>query len=174
LDLGKLTKQVELPAEESGTSDTQLDVPQPYRYVSFRLKHSLCGQISVGTQQQAITLFYYTKPDHCVATSVDPSHSYEGLLNNDQVFIRSTRLLERRSKKRNAHRALSNDVPCSGVSSKRKEKSKKFGRVLDPDEPFRLFLRDRETTEFLTAKEEKQMFSQIQAQLLRFNIAVLP
>ncbi|XP_066367158.1 RNA polymerase sigma factor sigF, chloroplastic-like isoform X1 [Miscanthus floridulus] len=124
LDLGMLTKQVELPAEESGTSDTQLDVPQPHR--------------------------------------LDPNHSYEGLLNNDQVFIRSTRLLERRSKKRNAYRASSNDVPCSGVNPKRKEKSKKFGRVLDPDEPFRLFLRDRETTEFLTAKEEKQMFSQIQ------------
>lgn len=86
--------------------------------------------------------------------SVDPNHSY------DQVFIRSTRLLERRSKKRNGgHRALDNGVACSGVNSKRKDK---FGRVLDPDEPFRLFLRDRETTEFLTAKEEKQMFSQIQ------------
>lgn len=91
------------------------------------------------------------------------------------MFIRSTRLLERRSKKRNANRALSNDVPCSGVNvnSKRKEKSKKFGRVLDPDEPFRLFLRDRETTEFLTAKEEKQMFSQIQAQLLLLSLSFL-
>ena len=106
---------------------------------------------------------------------MDPNHSYEGLLSNDQVFIRSTRLLERRSKKRNANRALSNDVPCSGVNvnSKRKEKSKKFGRVLDPDEPFRLFLRDRETTEFLTAKEEKQMFSQIQAQLLLLSLSFL-
>lgn len=89
---------------------------------------------------------------------MDPNHSY------DQVFIRSTRLLERRSKKRNGgHRALDNGVACSGVNSKRKDK---FGRVLDPDEPFRLFLRDRETTEFLTAREEKQMFSQIQARLL--------
>lgn len=111
--------------------------------------------------------------DHCAATSLDPNHSYEGLLSNDQVFIRSTRLLERRSKKRNAHRALSNDVPCSGVNSKRREKSKKFGRVLDPDEPFRLFLRDRETTEFLTAKEEKQMFSQIQARPLLLSLSFL-
>ncbi|RCV39845.1 hypothetical protein SETIT_9G002700v2 [Setaria italica] len=95
---------------------------------------------------------------HCV----DPDHSYEELLSKGQVFVRSKRLLERRSKKRKVPRALSNDVLCSVVNSKKKEKPKKFGRVLDPDEPFKLFLRDRETTEFLTAKEEKQMFSQIQ------------
>lgn len=97
---------------------------------------------------------------------MDPNHSYKELLSNGQLFIRSTRLLERRSKKRCAPRASSNDVLCGVVNSKNKEKSKKFGRVLDPDEPFKLFLRDRETTEFLTAKEEKQMFSQIQARLL--------
>lgn len=96
-------------------------------------------------------------------TSVEPDHSYKELLSNGQVFIRSRRLLERRSKKRKATRGSSNDVLCSVVNSKKKEKSKKFGRVLDPDEPFKLFLRDRETTEFLTAKEEKQMFGQIQA-----------
>ncbi|WVZ61372.1 hypothetical protein U9M48_011262 [Paspalum notatum var. saurae] len=126
LNLGTLTKEMELPAEESSTSDTQLDVTHPHR-------------------------------------SVDPIHSYEELLSNGQVFIRSKRLLERRSKKRNAPRASSDDVPCSVVSSNKREKPKKFGRVLDPDEPFRLFLRDRETTEFLTAKEERQMFGQIQA-----------
>ncbi|XP_066365965.1 RNA polymerase sigma factor sigF, chloroplastic-like isoform X5 [Miscanthus floridulus] len=158
-----LTKQVELPSEESGTSDTQLDVPQPHRFISFHFQTLLCGQISVEERNNKQSRsFIILTLDHCAATSVDPNHSYEGLLNNDQVFIRSTRLLERRSKKRNAYRASSNDVPCSGVNPKRKEKSKKFGRVLDPDEPFRLFLRDRETTEFLTAKEEKQMFSQIQ------------
>ncbi|KAJ1292603.1 hypothetical protein BS78_01G002400 [Paspalum vaginatum] len=126
LNLGTLTKEVELPAEEeSSTSDTQLDVTNPHR-------------------------------------SVDPIHSYEELLSNGQVFIRSKRLVERRSKKRSAPRASSGDVPCSVVSSTKRDKSKKFGRALDPDEPFRLFLRDRETTEFLTAKEEKQMFGQIQ------------
>ncbi|CAL4928518.1 unnamed protein product [Urochloa decumbens] len=94
---------------------------------------------------------------------VDPDHSQEELLSKGQVFVRSKRLLERRSKKRKVPRASSNDVLCSVVSSKKKEKPKKFGRVLDPDEPFKLFLRDRETTEFLTAKEEKQMFSEIQS-----------
>jgi len=98
-----------------------------------------------------------------LTTSVDPGHSYEELLGNGQVFVRSKRLLERRSKKRKVPRASSNDALCSVVNSKKKEKAKKFGRVLEPDEPFKLFLRDRETTEFLTAKEEKQMFSQIQA-----------
>ncbi|CAN6296950.1 unnamed protein product [Urochloa humidicola] len=93
---------------------------------------------------------------------VDPDHSHEELLSKGQVFIRSKRLLERRSKKRKVPRATSNDVLCSVVNSKKKEKPKKFGRVVDPDEPFKLFLRDRETTEFLTAKEEKQMFSEIQ------------
>ncbi|KAF8708850.1 hypothetical protein HU200_030241 [Digitaria exilis] len=118
------TEEVTLPAEESGTSATELDLPQLHR--------------------------------------VDTDHSYKELLNNGQVFIRSRRLLERRSKKRKATRGSSNDVLCSVVNLKRKDKSKKFGRVLDPDEPFKLFLRDRETTEFLTAKEEKQMFGQIQ------------
>ena len=98
-----------------------------------------------------------------LTTSVDPGHSYEELLGNGQVFVRSKRLLERRSKKRKVPRASSNDALCSVVNSKKKEKPKKFGRVLEPDAPFKLFLRDRETTEFLTAKEEKQMFSQIQA-----------
>jgi hypothetical protein len=70
------------------------------------------------------------------------------------------------SKKRNAPRASINDVQCSVADSKKKEKLKKYGRVLGPDEPFRLFLRDPETTEFLTAKEEKHLFSQIQACLI--------
>lgn len=100
-----------------------------------------------------------------IATSMDPNQSYEELLTKGQVFIRSKRLLERRSRKRNAPRASSNDVLCSVVNSKKKEKSKKIGRVLDPDEPLKLFLRDRETTEFLTAKEERHLFSQIQARL---------
>ncbi|KAL6909335.1 hypothetical protein ACP4OV_001616 [Aristida adscensionis] len=120
-----LTKEVALPAEESGMSATELDVLQ--------------------------------------LNGLHRSHSYEELLGKGQVFVRSKRLLERRSKRRNtAPRASSNDVVCSVVNSKKKEKSKKFGRVLDPDEPFKLFLRDPETTEFLTAKEERQMFSQIQ------------
>uniref|UniRef100_A0ACD6A3P3 Uncharacterized protein n=1 Tax=Avena sativa TaxID=4498 RepID=A0ACD6A3P3_AVESA len=90
-------------------------------------------------------------------------HPYEKLLGNGQVFIRSTRLRERRSKRRNAPQASSTThVQCSVANSKKKDKSKKYGRVLGPDEPFRLFLRDTETTEFLTAKEEKQLFSQIQ------------
>lgn len=101
-----------------------------------------------------------------LATSVDPDHSYEELLTKGQVLVRSKRLLERRSKKRKVPRALSQDVLCGVVNSKKKEKPKKFGRVFDAEEPFKLFLRDRETTEFLTAKEERQMFSQIQACLI--------
>uniref|UniRef100_A0A453MK86 Uncharacterized protein n=1 Tax=Aegilops tauschii subsp. strangulata TaxID=200361 RepID=A0A453MK86_AEGTS len=100
-----------------------------------------------------------------LATSVESTHPYEKLLSNGQVFIRSTRLLERRSKKRNVPQASTSStdvVQCSVADSKKKEKPKKYGRVLGPDEPFRLFLRDRETTEFLTAKEERHLFSQIQ------------
>ncbi|KAI4986921.1 hypothetical protein ZWY2020_019551 [Hordeum vulgare] len=98
------------------------------------------------------------------ATSVEPNHPYEKLLSNGQVFIRSTRLIERRSKKRNVPRASTSTdvVQCSVIDSKKKDRPKKYGRVLGPDEPFRLFLRDRETTEFLTAKEERHLFSQIQ------------
>uniref|UniRef100_A0A0E0QG65 RNA polymerase sigma factor n=2 Tax=Oryza rufipogon TaxID=4529 RepID=A0A0E0QG65_ORYRU len=95
--------------------------------------------------------------------SVDSSKSNEELQSKGQVFVRSTRLLERRSKRRYAPRASIADVSCSADNSKKKEKSKKYGRVLEPDEPFKLFLRDRETTEFLTAKEERHLFSKIQA-----------
>nr|CAB3492376.1 unnamed protein product [Digitaria exilis] len=154
------TEEVTLPAEESGTSATELDLPQLHRFVSFYFKHS--DAIGKCWSATSITLYSNIKP-FVRTTSVDPDHSYKELLNNGQVFIRSRRLLERRSKKRKATRGSSNDVLCSVVNSKRKDKSKKFGRVLDPDEPFKLFLRDRETTEFLTAKEEKQMFGQIQA-----------
>jgi len=100
-----------------------------------------------------------------LATSVELNHQYDKLLGNGQVFIRSTRLLERRSKKRNAPRASTSStdvVQCGVADSNKKDKPRKYGRVLDPDEPFRLFLRDRETTEFLTAKEERHLFSQIQ------------
>ncbi|CAM0878185.1 unnamed protein product [Alopecurus aequalis] len=96
------------------------------------------------------------------ATSTESNHPYEKLLGKGQVFIRSTRLRERRSKRRDTPRASTTDVQCSVADSKKKERSKKYGRVLGPDEPFRLFLRDPETTEFLTAKEEKHLFSQIQ------------
>ncbi|XP_040382624.1 RNA polymerase sigma factor sigF, chloroplastic [Oryza brachyantha] len=99
---------------------------------------------------------------HIYRTSLDSSKSSEELQSKGQVFIRSTRSLERRSKRRIAPRAAITDVSCSVDNSKKKEKSKKYGRVLDPDEPFRLFLRDRETTEFLTAKEERHLFSKIQ------------
>lgn len=101
-------------------------------------------------------------PSLKLSTSVESNHPYEKLLGNGQVFIRSTRLRERRSKRRNAPRASVDDVQCSVADSKKKERSKKYGRVLGPDEPFRLFLRDPETTEFLTAKEEKHLFSHIQ------------
>lgn len=100
-----------------------------------------------------------------LATSVESTHPYEKLLSNGQVFIPSTRLLERRSKKRNVPRASTSStdvVQCSVADSKKKDRPNKYGRVLGPDEPFRLFLRDRETTEFLTAKEERHLFSQIQ------------
>uniref|UniRef100_A0A0E0D1P3 RNA polymerase sigma factor n=1 Tax=Oryza meridionalis TaxID=40149 RepID=A0A0E0D1P3_9ORYZ len=90
------------------------------------------------------------KAQQLYRTTVDPGKSNEELQSKGQVFIRSTRLLERRSKRRYAPRSSIADVSCSADNSKKKEKSKKYGRVLDPDEPFKLFLRDRETTEFLT------------------------
>lgn len=43
-------EEATLPAEESGTSATELDLPQLHRFVSFYFKH-WCHRISVGTQQ---------------------------------------------------------------------------------------------------------------------------
>uniref|UniRef100_M8BZZ6 RNA polymerase sigma factor n=1 Tax=Aegilops tauschii TaxID=37682 RepID=M8BZZ6_AEGTA len=68
-----------------------------------------------------------------LATSVESTHPYEKLLSNGQVFIRSTRLLERRSKKRNVPQASTSStdvVQCSVADSKKKEKPKKYGRNL--------------------------------------------
>ncbi|KAE8779136.1 RNA polymerase sigma factor sigF, chloroplastic [Hordeum vulgare] len=117
------------------------------------------GATSAATVMKEVTILTEES-----GTSVESKHPYDKLLSNGQVFIRSTRLLERRSKKRNVPRASTSTdvVQCSVADSKKKDRPKKYGRVLGPDEPFRLFLRDRETTEFLTAKEERHLFSQIQ------------
>lgn len=117
------------------------------------------GATSAATVMKEVTILTEES-----GTSVESKHPYDKLLSNGQVFIRSTRLLERRSKKRNVPRASTSTdvVQCSVADSKKKDRPKKYSRVLGPDEPFRLFLRDRETTEFLTAKEERHLFSQIQ------------
>ncbi|KAL5222833.1 hypothetical protein ABZP36_027546 [Zizania latifolia] len=121
---------------------------------------TLTKEVALLAQESGISATQLNASQLC---RVDSNKSPEKLQSKGRVFVRSTRLLERRSKRRHAPRASVTDVPCSVASpTKKKEKSKKFGRVLDPDEPFKLFLRDPETTKFLTAKEEKHLFSQIQ------------
>uniref|UniRef100_A0A0D9X5Q8 RNA polymerase sigma factor n=1 Tax=Leersia perrieri TaxID=77586 RepID=A0A0D9X5Q8_9ORYZ len=123
---------------------------------------TLTKEVAVLAEESGISAIKLKTPQ---LYSVDSSKSNEKLQSKGQVFIRSTRLLERRSKRRYAPQASIADVSCSTDDSKNKEKSKKYGRVLDPDEPFKLFLRDRETTEFLTAKEEKHLFKEAHQKL---------
>ena len=157
-----LTKDVALLAEETDILATQLKASQLYRFASFIIG-TLFATLPVYVGLQNYHVLCSNAWPVCFMISVDSSKSNEELQSKGQVFVRSTRLLERRSKRRYAPRASIADVSCSADNSKKKEKSKKYGRVLEPDEPFKLFLRDRETTEFLTAKEERHLFSKIQA-----------
>ncbi|WOK98981.1 RNA polymerase sigma factor sigF, chloroplastic [Canna indica] len=76
------------------------------------------------------------------------------------IIIRSKRLLERQSKKRKVPKNLKNYVYKSTRLPSRI--SKKIDKTLDSNDPLRLFLRDPETKQLLTVKEEQELFTQVQ------------
>lgn len=75
-------------------------------------------------------------------------------------LVRSTRLLERQSKRR---RVPKPKVEFHETNHQRNPGThKKFDDGFDPNDPLRLFLRGPETTQLLTAIEESELIMKIQ------------
>ncbi|XP_042945525.1 RNA polymerase sigma factor sigF, chloroplastic isoform X2 [Carya illinoinensis] len=76
----------------------------------------------------------------------------------EEKVVRSTRILERRSKKRR--------VPKSNVhetlSSRNVDVKRKISEGFDPNDPLRLFLWGPETKQLLTFEEESELIAQVQ------------
>ena len=85
--------------------------------------------------------------------------------------MRSTRLLERRSKKR---RVPNRKVTVhENKSSRRAEVQRKIKEGHDPNDPLRLFLWGPETRKLLTVKEESDLILQIQVYSWLLSIGCL-
>ncbi|XP_042512732.1 RNA polymerase sigma factor sigF, chloroplastic [Macadamia integrifolia] len=95
-----------------------------------------------------------------------PSNSADLIPLEEQVTVKSTRLLERRSKKR---KVLKQKFVDSGASDlKKADKQKKIREGLDSTDPLQLFLSGPEKKQLLTVKEEAELFAQVQ-ELLRLE-----
>lgn len=91
--------------------------------------------------------------------------STDSTFTNRQVTIRSGRLLERRSKIRKVSKK-SDNFDYDVASPRATNHIKKINKSLDSNDPLSLFLRGLETKQLLTIKEEKDLFTQIEACLL--------
>ncbi|KAI3474630.1 hypothetical protein Pfo_029812 [Paulownia fortunei] len=92
---------------------------------------------------------------------LDDSSSIRGLASVPvQRTVRSTRLLERQTKRR---RVPKPKVEVEETNHRKKPEShRKFDEGFDPNDPLRLFLWGPETTQLLTAKEESELIVKIQ------------
>lgn len=91
---------------------------------------------------------------HIVTYSLISSLSKEG------ITVKSTRLQDRRSKKRKVPKHVT--MIHENNNSRRKDTRRKTGENLDPNDPLRLFLWGPETTKLLTAEEEAKLIVQVQ------------
>ncbi|XP_047308555.1 RNA polymerase sigma factor sigF, chloroplastic-like [Impatiens glandulifera] len=93
-------------------------------------------------------------------TAIDASSdpSLPEFLHGEKV-VRSTRLIERRSKKRNGSKY---NVTVGENSNSLNENSRKTRASFDLNDPVRMFLWGPETKQLLTRKEEDDFFDQIQ------------
>ena len=82
------------------------------------------------------------------------------------VTVRSTRRLERRSKRRRVQPKV---TICETYSSRRMDARRKLRENFNPNDPLRLFLWGPETKQLLTAKEESELIIQVQV-----HFAILP
>ena len=74
--------------------------------------------------------------------------------------VRSTRLLERRSKKRRVPKPI---APVYEINSSRNvDVKRKISEGFDPNDPLRLFLWGPETKQLLTAEEESELIARVQ------------
>lgn len=77
--------------------------------------------------------------------------------------MRSTRLLERQSKKRRVPKPIG--VVTGNKSSKRLDTKKRLNEGFDPNDPLRMFLWGPETKLLLTFKEESELILKIQVNI---------
>ncbi|KAK9290197.1 hypothetical protein L1049_008363 [Liquidambar formosana] len=96
--------------------------------------------------------------DESVSLGLGPTSSANFLFEGDKT-VRSTRLLERQSKRRVPK--LKVMVPET-YSSRRANLKRKLSEGFDPNDPLRLFLWGPETKQLLTVKEESELIIQIQ------------
>lgn len=84
-------------------------------------------------------------------------------LGDKEKTVRSTRLLERRSKKRKMPKSkvLFHETYTSRGADVRKRLNEGF----DPNDPLRLFLGGPETKQLLTFEEESQLVIQVQVKI---------
>ncbi|XP_057779151.1 RNA polymerase sigma factor sigF, chloroplastic [Salvia miltiorrhiza] len=96
-----------------------------------------------------------------LGVDVDDFSSIRGLVNDPvRRTVRSTRLLERQTKRR---RVPKPKVEFQETNHHKKAGShRKFDTRFDPNDPLRLFLRGPETTELLNATEEAELIMKIQ------------
>ncbi|KAI4341941.1 hypothetical protein MLD38_026610 [Melastoma candidum] len=96
------------------------------------------------------------------APYLSPSGDTEGVLDSiadDVKAVRSTRKLERRSKRR---KVAEPNIPLPESTPRRKAPKKMLSNGVDSDSVLRLFLRGSETRQLLTAAEESKLIQQVQ------------
>ncbi|XP_062167759.1 RNA polymerase sigma factor sigF, chloroplastic isoform X3 [Alnus glutinosa] len=78
----------------------------------------------------------------------------------EEKTVRSTRLLERRSKKRGVPKPR---IPVHEINNSRNvDVKRKISEGFDPNDPLRLFLWGPETKQLLTAEEESELIARVQ------------
>ncbi|GMY14781.1 RNA polymerase sigma factor sigF, chloroplastic [Fagus crenata] len=92
--------------------------------------------------------------------SLSSGFGSRSLVPEEDKTVRSTRLLERRSKKR---RAPKSEVMINeAYISRNVDVKRKINEGFDPNDPLRLFLWGPETKQLLTFKEESELIAQVQ------------
>lgn len=103
--------------------------------------------------------FYQPDLDESLSSSLGSASSADCPV-EEQIRVRSTRLLERKSKNRRVSKSkvLNNET----YRSQRVNKRRKLKEDFDPDDALRLFLWGPETRQLLTPKEESELIVRIQ------------
>ncbi|CAA3029603.1 RNA polymerase sigma factor sigF, chloroplastic [Olea europaea subsp. europaea] len=126
---------------------------------------SLAGKAFSASREAALI----AESTKLLGVNLDDSHNPRGLVNNpiqDKRTVRSTRLLERKTKRRRLPK--SNLEVQENNHPGRSEGQRKIGEGFDPNDPLRLFLGEPETRKLLTAKEESELIVKIQ-ELMRLE-----
>ncbi|KAI3917117.1 hypothetical protein MKX01_003566 [Papaver californicum] len=115
---------------------------------------------AVLVSKQAASLIVDSNSNLHSANELTPSFGMNNISPPEkEIIVRSTRLLERQSKKRRASKsALLGDEISSLRMTDRHHKTS----LIDLSDPLRLFLSGAEARQLLTAKEEKELFIQVQ------------